>query len=187
MDILSSLTLIRPPKFVALYQRLWAAGDTSSALWGANGNGMNAVDSKMFPFNGLQMELLTGWPDDALLGISEVSALAHWKAAEQRKGSLSMRELIRRGDEIEQRLRNSSDPPSAGSGSANGFDLSPLNHLTGLPTPDSPGSFSYHHHSDDDISRKMNKIFREAVLLYLHTVMSDSNPCTYLVFPFFSG
>ena len=71
MDILSSLTLLRPPKFVALYQRLWAEGDSSSGLWGANGNGMNAVDMS-FPFNGLQMELLTGWPDDALLGISEV-------------------------------------------------------------------------------------------------------------------
>jgi C6 transcription factor Pro1 len=183
MDILSSLTLIRPPKFVALYQRLWAEGDTSSGLWGANGNAMNAVDMS-FPFNGLQMELLTGWPDDALLGISEVSALAQWKAAEQRKGSLSMRELIRRGDEIEQRLRK--HPSDSPSGSGNGFDLSPLSHLTGLPTPDSPGSFPHHHHSNDDISRKMNKIFRESVLLYLHTVMSDSNPCTYLVFPFFN-
>ncbi|GBE84085.1 hypothetical protein SCP_0600630 [Sparassis crispa] len=47
----------------------------------------------------------TGCPDEAVLATAEISALAHWKAAEQRSGSFSMRELVRRRDLIEQQLR----------------------------------------------------------------------------------
>lgn len=62
----------------------------------------------------LRMDLLTGCPDEAILAIAETSALAHWKATEQRNGSLSYRDLIRRGDDIEQRLRHRADQQKFG-------------------------------------------------------------------------
>ncbi|KAJ6512967.1 fungal-specific transcription factor domain-containing protein [Mycena sanguinolenta] len=151
LDIFSSLTVMRPPKYLALYRRLF--GDL--ATWKSS--------------NEIRMDSLTGCPEEVLLGIAEVSELSHWKAAEKRKGSLSNRDLIRRGDEIEQRLRKASESPrQTGDG-----DRTPL-HPTLLqaeseaveappfPTPET--------------RQLVAKIFSETVLLYLHTVLSDSNP-----------
>ncbi|KAJ7679032.1 fungal-specific transcription factor domain-containing protein [Mycena polygramma] len=114
LDIFSSLTMMRPPKYIALYKRLWQLASSEPEI---------------------RMDALTGCPEEVLLGIAEVSELSHWKATEKRKGSLSNRDLIRRGDEIEQRLRKASSAPSL-----------------------------------------VARIFSETVLLYLHTVLSDSNP-----------
>jgi len=52
------------------------------------------------------MDLLSGCPDEAMLAIAEVSALAHWKTSQLCNGSLSYPELIRRGTAIEQQLRH---------------------------------------------------------------------------------
>ncbi|KAF7374632.1 Zn(2)-C6 fungal-type domain-containing protein [Mycena sanguinolenta] len=151
LDIFSSLTVMRPPKYLALYKRLF--GDLATRK----------------TTNEIRMDSLTGCPEEVLLGIAEVSELSHWKAAEKRKGSLSNRDLIRRGDEIEQRLRKASESPrQPGNG-----DMTPL-HPTLLqaeseaveappfPTPET--------------RQLVSKIFSETVLLYLHTVLSDSNP-----------
>ncbi|KAJ3978585.1 hypothetical protein F5890DRAFT_1593966 [Lentinula detonsa] len=53
-----------------------------------------------------QMETLSGWPDDVMLAIAEISALAHWKSMERIKGTLNYRDLIHWGDDTEQRLRH---------------------------------------------------------------------------------
>ncbi|KAJ7762010.1 fungal-specific transcription factor domain-containing protein [Mycena maculata] len=152
LDIFSSLTVMRPPKYLALYKRLF--GDLA---------GWNLQSGD------LRMDSLTGCPEEALLGIAEVSALSHWKAAEKRKGTLSNRDLIRRGDEIEQRLRKSAASPV----SRGEADKTPL-HPT-LMQADSEavnaGLFP-----SDETRQIVAKIFSETVLLYLHTVLSDSNP-----------
>ncbi|KAF7336814.1 Zn(2)-C6 fungal-type domain-containing protein [Mycena venus] len=107
----------------------------------------------------IRMDSLTGCPEEVLLGIAEVSELSHWKAVEKRKGSLSNRDLIRRGDEIEQRLRKASSSPAT-----NGGDRQDATASDSAPFP------------SNETRQLVAKIFSETVLLYLHTVLSDSNP-----------
>ncbi|KAJ6624041.1 fungal-specific transcription factor domain-containing protein [Mycena sp. CBHHK59/15] len=149
LDIFSSLTVMRPPKYLALYKRLF--GDLAG--WS----------------NDVRMDSLTGCPDEVLLGIAEVSALSHWKAAEKHKGTLSYPDLIRRGGEIEQRLRKS------GASSLRGeADTTPL-HPT-LLQAESDAAADAVPFPSDETRQLVAKIFSETVLLYLHTVLSDSNP-----------
>ena len=108
----------------------------------------------------LRMDLTTGCPDEAMLAIAEVSALAHWKASQIRNGCLSYPELIRRGTVIEQQLRcyqpdqlNSTDAPQSRLHGA--ADVTPR--------------------SDEERSL-IGKIFQETANLYLHTVLSSSMP-----------
>ncbi|KAJ7476037.1 fungal-specific transcription factor domain-containing protein [Mycena latifolia] len=152
LDIFSSLTVMRPPKYLALYKRLF--GDLA---------GWHLQSGE------IRMDALTGCPEEVLLGIAEVSALSHWKAAEKRKGTLSNRELIRRGDEIEQRLRKSGGSPVC----SGEVDTTPL-HPT-LVQADSEAVAAAPFPSNET-RQLVAKIFSEAVLLYLHTVLSDSNP-----------
>lgn len=143
---------MRPPKYFALYKRLLSA---QGSFWTGEFD---------FP-QGLRMESLTGCPDEAMLGIAEICALAHWKSSEQRKGSLSFRELIRRGDEIEQRLhQHSSEPPSLG-------DQAPL-HPNLIFAADA-GTVAF---QSPEVRPVLGSLFRESVVLFLHTVLSDSNP-----------
>jgi len=130
------------------------------------------------------MDSLTGCPDEVMLGMAEVSALAHWKAQEQQNGSLSMRELIRRGDAIEQQLRAHTGPEFFA-----GIDQAPLHpSLPGAagvdyisPTLHASLSLPQSNHTtipfpSEDMRRLVAGIFREAVILYLHTVLSDPIP-----------
>jgi len=140
---MSSLTLQRPPKYFALYKRL--LGD--QGYWE----------------DGLDLGSLTGCPDAAMLAIAEVSALSHWKVAEQRKGCLSVRELIRRGDDIEQRLRQE----FSFSVQTNSTPLHPALTQNGLHTGNA---------LTENIRRLLSKIFRESALLYLYTVLNEPHP-----------
>ncbi|KAJ7126736.1 fungal-specific transcription factor domain-containing protein [Mycena epipterygia] len=151
VDIFSTLTIMRPPKYLALYRRLF--GDLTG--W-------------HLPGGEIRMDALTGCPDEVLLGIAEVSALSHWKTAEKRKGTLSSRDLIRRGDEIEQCLRKRTSSLVYGGE----FDI-PLH-----PTLLQAGSeaFDTALYPTRETRQLVAKIFFEAALLYLHTVLSDSNP-----------
>ncbi len=121
------------------------------------------------------MEALMGCPDDAVLAIGEISALAHWKENELRKGTLSIRELLRRGDLIEATLRqnhgdifNSPGSPlhpnlAQNASNANG-------ELSTTPQPAFP---------TDDMRRVVASIFRESAVLYLQTVLNGCNPGTH--------
>ncbi|EEB92099.1 hypothetical protein MPER_09442 [Moniliophthora perniciosa FA553] len=150
-DIVSSLTLMRPPKYFALYQRLLS--------WNDNPNNL------LLQPGGMQMEMLTGCPDDALLAIAEVSCLAYWKITEERKGTLSLRELIRRGDDIERRLRN----------------LTGHGREVGLVVGQSSSQSSFMASVEatfpsEDVRRVLGSIFRETGLLYLHTILNGAGP-----------
>jgi hypothetical protein len=140
VDIFSSLSLLRPPKFLQLWKQLlseqkyWVNGDMPQRL---------------------RMDLLSGCPDEAMLAIAEVSALAQWKTSQLHNGSLSYPELIRRGTAIEQQLRQYP---------ANDHDARSNNGTQ--PT-------------QEDRSLAAS-IFREAALLYLHTVLSNSMPGKWL-------
>ncbi|KAF7985733.1 hypothetical protein HWV62_2340 [Athelia sp. TMB] len=162
LDIVSSMTLMRPPKFLALYRQLFSSVGSGAGFW----TGSAQEDSTE-----LRMESLTGCPDDVMLGLAEASALAYWKAQEQQNGRLSMRELIRRGNDIEQRLRSHTDPESFAEVDQALMHPNLVSDFAAMSTLESVNA------SPNEESRRLvANIFRETVVLYLHTVLSDSIP-----------
>jgi C6 transcription factor Pro1 len=120
----------------------------------------------------VRMDKLTGCPDVAVLALAETAHLAKWKTYEQSNGSLSMRDLIRRGDQIEQALRQSQFR-SMSSSPVGGVSSMP----SGLPAASTADMFSGTYdmaQADEAARRAIPHIWRESAILYLHTVMSDS-------------
>ncbi|KAL0579043.1 hypothetical protein V5O48_002936 [Marasmius crinis-equi] len=146
IDIISSLTLMRPPRFFNLYQRLLSWTDNNMLLQPG----------------GMQMEFLTGCPDEAWLTIAETSVLSVWKTGEERKGSLSFRELVRRGDDIERRLRQQISNATFHSTDPSQPQNTYLASDPALPT--------------EDVRRLVASIFRETAVLFLHTVVNSPSP-----------
>jgi hypothetical protein len=165
--IMSTLTLKTTPKHLTFYRRLFSKG---SGYWSLTQQGIGDESN-------LRMDSLTGCPDEVLLGIAEIATLSCWKTQELRKGSLSMRELIRRGDVIERHLRTQTETVISAEG-----DRTPLNpELTSIFAEHSNVQNSPTGHAGtplpaDDTRRIVADIFREATILYLHTVLSDPNP-----------
>ncbi|KAL6297861.1 fungal-specific transcription factor domain-containing protein [Sparassis latifolia] len=158
IDVFSSITFMQPPRFLPLYRRLFAGG---GGFW---------ANSQQQHFD-LRMDALTGCPDEAVLAIAEISALAHWKAAEQRSGSLSMRELVRRGDLIEQQLRQLAVPRQYADveEAAAAADAQ----QPGLEQADAAAS-AVGSYAMEEVRQLTADIFRETAVLYLHTVLSES-------------
>ncbi|TFK70315.1 hypothetical protein BDN72DRAFT_839168 [Pluteus cervinus] len=154
IDVFSSLTLIRPPRYLRVCRQL-LGGDHHSDFW--------------TPTGGLRMDKVTGCPDEALLCIAETSALAHWKAAEKRNSTLSVRELIRRGDVIEQRLRQQQTDLSDGRETPSS-PLHPALASTSTPEAEATNTLT------EGTRRIVADLFQEAAVLYLHTVLSECNP-----------
>ncbi|KAI6168128.1 fungal-specific transcription factor domain-containing protein [Pisolithus thermaeus] len=161
LDVISTVTLLGVPRYLQFYRRLYLGG---GGFWAASGRyTLEELDTRV--------ESLTACPDEIMLGIAEISSLECWKVQEMRKGTLSMRELIRRVDILERHLRIDCEPACAleadqtrlHPGSAMGGDPT----ATGLPRTASPA----------DVARQLvAKIFRETALVYLHTVLNGSYP-----------
>lgn len=156
LDVMSTVTLRAMPKYLLFYRRLHRGG---GGYWAASGrNTAEELDARS--------ESLTGCPDEVLLGIAEISSLECWKAQEMRNGTLSMRELIRRGDVLESHLR---------ADYVRDTDQTTLHPESAMGDPNAAG------HSgpmaQGDVTRKLVAgIFREAAIVYLHTVLSGSHP-----------
>ncbi|KAH7925835.1 hypothetical protein BV22DRAFT_1064197 [Leucogyrophana mollusca] len=167
LDIMSSLTLGTTPKYLLFYRRLYRGGN---GYWAGSRQATND------DFD-LRMDGLIGCPDEVLLGIAEISTLSHWKAQEIRKGALSMRELIRRGDVIEQHIRSHPDfvPCREGDQVPLHQDLASVSliHDTTLTAASGLPGVAF---PTEDMRQLVAIIFREAAVLYLHTVLSDANP-----------
>jgi len=121
---------------------------------------------------GSLFEPFTGFPDEILYAIAQTSELAFWKSQESLKGTLSTRELIRRGDAIERGIRQIQETTATTTSSLSldlglGPELSPL--MSGDSNLDSP-------FLSDDTRRGVRDLFKESALLYLHTTLSDPNP-----------
>lgn len=106
------------------------------------------------------MEEFAGLPNNILLAMAEINALSHWKAAENNKGSLSYRELVRRGEAVEQLLREQSFPVDV---------LKETQASKAQPGAD----------IGDEVRQILVDIFREAALLNLYAAVSGCNPGTY--------
>ncbi|KZT29973.1 hypothetical protein NEOLEDRAFT_491030 [Neolentinus lepideus HHB14362 ss-1] len=163
MDVFSSITLSQPPRYLSLYRRLF-------------GNARAGIGGLSPERGGSLMESLAGCPDEVLLAIAEISALAHWKAQELRHGSLSIRELVRRGDSIEhnwlQRSRVALAPDLAQPRAGSSRVPSPLA-VTSFPST----SFSMNLASyAQDLHDLVAELFRETATLYLHITLNGCNP-----------
>lgn len=157
IDIIISIVHARSPKYIGLSKSLVTAqGECWTSL------------SDMDKLPGLGMDHVSGCPDSVMLALAEIASLAHWKAAEQRKDKLSYKELVGRGDSIEERLlRNYSD---ADRPNQNDLDFQHLN-VRLLGTTDEGVLFP------SDNSRSLAaSLFREAAALLLNTVISGTNP-----------
>lgn len=157
---MSSVTFLQPPRFLSLYRRLFKSG---AGYWASTGEHFE-----------LKMEFLTGCPDGAVLAIAETAALAHWKATEMRNGCLSVRELIRRGDLIEQDLK--AHPVSLdGEKPAAAQVTDPMLAASGA-LPGVMGDGADTTAPTDDVRMLVARIHREGALLYLQTVLHDALP-----------
>jgi hypothetical protein len=82
-----------------------------------------------------------------------------------------MRELIRRGDAIEQGIRQIQETTATSSGLS--LDLGLIAELSPLMSGDSCSDSPF---LSDDSRRGVRGLFKESALLYLHTILSDPNP-----------
>ena len=152
---------MQPPRFMEVYHRIFKRN--------------TAFGTGQF---GSLFESFTGFPDEILYSIAQTSELAFWKSQESLKGTLSTRELIRRGDAIEQGIRQIQETTATSSGLALDLGLiADLSPLMGDSSSDSP-------FLSDDARRGVRGLFKESALLYLHTILSDPNPGGS---PFFQG
>lgn len=156
---MSTITLHTIPKHLTFYRRLYRGG---GGFWSGT-SGMNAKEDW-----DLRVDSLTGCPDEVLLGIAEVSTLSCWKAQEMRKGCLSMKELIRRGNIVESHLRScepmcSREPDQTPLHPDLPVDEDNLKGMVGIPAV-------------VDTRQLVAKIYQETALLYLHTILSGPIP-----------
>ena len=119
---------MRPPRFMEVCHRIFEGKTAFQTLF----------------------ESFTGFPDEILYAIAQTSELAFWKSQELLKGTLTtltLRELIRRGEAIEQDIKQIQGTTAT----SNGLSLD-LGLIAGP------------------------SLFKESALLYLHTTLSDLNP-----------
>ncbi|KAF8558189.1 hypothetical protein OG21DRAFT_1589091 [Imleria badia] len=159
LDVMSTITLHTIPKHLAFYRRLYRGG---GGFWSGT-SGMNAKEDW-----DLRVDSLTGCPDEVLLGIAEISTLSCWKAQEMRKGCLSMKELIRRGNIVESHLRSCEplycrEPDQTPLHPDLPVDEDNLKGMVGIPAV-------------VDTRQLVAKIYQETALLYLHTILSGPIP-----------
>lgn len=157
---MSSITLHTVPKHLAFYRRLYRGG---GGFWSAT-SGIGGKEDW-----DLRIDNLTGCPDEVVLGIAEISTLSCWKTQEMRKGCLSMKELIRRGNIVESHLRScetmfsrETDQTPLHPDLPIGEDVN-LNGMPGFP-------------STVETRQLVAKIYQEAAILYLHTILSEPIP-----------
>lgn len=185
LDVISAIDMRRVPRFMDLYRRLFRVDQQN--YWPRSPQAGHVQN--------LHMGDLTGCPDGVMYALAETATLAHWKMQQQHNYSLSVRELVRRGDAIEQNLRTSwitaspevfphlldqhydmNAPLSSGTASSSG-DPSPIHPTidlgtggTVLSTPEPT--------IGAETRRLVANVFFEAAILHLQSVVNDHNPGT---------
>ena len=184
MDIFSSISLCKSPRFLKLYRRLLQPN--TSFFPGPTGQG-------------LQLENVMGCADGIMLCLAEIADLACWKAEQESKGCLSMPELVRRGLIIEKDLRREAHSLGKNRADASVWGSIPPNPnanvvgdmlSTGIPNMDPPPGMRLGQSisppsspplpsqvlNGEELRRLVSDIFREAAILYLHTELSGLRP-----------
>jgi hypothetical protein len=156
-DILASTTRLEPPRFLEFYRKLWAPQPHAYIEGVAGGSSSKAPQM-------LSMLSVMGCENQTALAIAEISALACWKAAHERQGTLSVPDLVDRGRNIDteclQRVPTTMQQQQQ-------------------PHPLPPGGVFYPAGGTDDLPAKRQltaEIFRTTARVYLHSVLSGENP-----------
>jgi hypothetical protein len=159
-DILASTTRLQSPRFLTIYRDLW------SIRRGAYIEGGVSRQPQQPSSGPLSMMSVMGCENTTALAIAEISALACWKEAHARQGSLSVPELVDRGRTIESECLVHPSPTPAHP-SVNG------------PVGDGGGGLYGAAAADIDLAEKRRltaDIFRATARVYLHSVLSGEYP-----------
>jgi hypothetical protein len=150
MDIILSVTIQQQPRLLAVWRHI--LGNTRGVE--------------------LFVPRLVGCSDAVLLMLGEIAALAHWKSAEQQKGTLNVRELFDRAGAIERALQQhvdadvSASPVGGQSQQDDQMSLTAGGEIV-LATVDEP-----------ECRRLVARIWRDTAVLYLSTVIHGNSPGT---------
>ena len=148
-----SIVFAHPPRFLAIYRRLFGDRD--------------AVEQGPWTQPELRMDRLVGCPNEVFLAIAETASLASWKENQVAHGTLSILELVRRHEGIKKILDQLHQRPTQ-------------SHIE-LSTKE-PTLFSIiptAANTADTIEAQLSvvtKLYREAAVLYLRTVVSGPHP-----------
>lgn len=176
-----SVTLQQPPRLLALYRRLLGRG---GSYWAPSSSHRGSVSSgdKTTERYDVRMDQLTGCSDGVMLAFAEISALAHWKLQEQRSGTLSIRDLVARGQAIERMMQQQLQ---AEAGAQVGYIepnqamvevVSSTGMVSPMGLPPLHTGHSFASGTSHDLSRRLvDAIFQETAMLYLNTVLSGPN------------
>jgi hypothetical protein len=159
---MSSVSLAQPPRFLALLRRLGgatadASGTAAAPILWARAPGEPAPESSV--------ESVSGAPDVLALALAETASLSYWKGQELRRGALSVRDLVRRADTIENALRRAIGPTQL---------APPLSRRPSLDV--ASGATHPEVDANADIRRVHVDIMKETAILYLATVVSGHSP-----------
>ena len=178
-DILASTTRLQSPRFLPVYRELWSSN--GAYIEGTTGSRQQQQQHQQQhqqqqphqqqQANGpLSMMSVMGCENSTALAIAEISALACWKEAHARQGTLSVPELVDRGRTIESEcLVHPSPTPahSSAGGHAGGGDGGSGGTLYGAAA------------ADVELAEKRRltaDIFRATARVYLHSVLSGEYP-----------
>ena len=168
-DILASTTRLEPPRFIAVYRKLWRRSAYIIEGGASRGGGASHPQQLSSP---LSMMSVMGCENETALAIAETSALACWKVAQERQGKLSVPDLVDRGRIIEQECLSRASSAS----------MSMHQHQQHQQQPVPPGGVLYPAGGSgisDDLSAKRRltaDIFRSTARVYLHSVISGEHP-----------
>ncbi|KAF7796003.1 hypothetical protein EIP86_007172 [Pleurotus ostreatoroseus] len=152
-DLMSSIVFVHPPRFLAVYRRLFDDRD--------------AVEQVPWTQPELRMDRLVGCPNEVFLAMAEIASLARWKEDQVAQGTLSTLELVRRHEVIKTILDQSHQRP------VQSYVEPPAKEITLVSTMPTVANITDPSEAQLPV---VTKIYREAAMLYLRTVVSDSNP-----------
>jgi hypothetical protein len=98
-DVLASAKLVREPRFLSVIRELFSP---RIAFFD---------DEPTIPMTEYSMISVTGCENHIVLALAEIASLANWKEVNVKAGSLSVRELVKRGLRIEEILKKPSSVP----------------------------------------------------------------------------
>lgn len=182
-----SLTIRQPPRLLALYRRLLGdsnSGNSGGGGWSSASHSRSNSISSVFGAASVSrnnaasgttsgVEQLIVCTDGVLLALAEMAALAHWKAQETRNSSLSVRELVARGNAIERSLSQHRD-------SSVDISLATFGDMhrdsAGMMLPPMRDGRTFEQQTGEEMSRKLvAAIYYEAAVMYLNSILSG--PC----------
>jgi len=202
-DILASTTRLEPPRFIHVYRKLWtprsaayiegaavsASSSSPPCCCSVEGGGTCCAESQTQP--ALSMMSVMGCENVTALAIAETSALACWKEAQVRQGTLSVPELVDRGRAIEAECLSRIPPPSHAHSCPHSHAQYQHQHAhqqhlhahahahAHHPHGAGPDGLLYPAHPNTDLAAKRRltaDIFRATARVYLHSVISGEHP-----------